>query len=75
MMDAAAPPSVIDVLGAEVTGVISPVSICMAIVVVLVRLLNPSGVSNSGAVFIASSVYQEKACISCLHARALCSLP
>lgn len=33
--------SVLDDLGEEVTGIVSPVSICMALTVALVRILNP----------------------------------
>lgn len=51
--------SVLDDLGEEVTGIVSPVSICMALTVALVRVLNPEGESNSGAVFLASAYYTE----------------
>ncbi|PRW59201.1 presenilin [Chlorella sorokiniana] len=51
--------SVLDDLGEEVTGIVSPVSICMALTVALVRILNPEGESNSGAVFLASAYYSE----------------
>ncbi|KAI7844377.1 hypothetical protein COHA_002175 [Chlorella ohadii] len=52
--------SVLDDLGEEVTGIVSPVSICMALTVALVRILNPEGESNSGAVFLASAYYNEE---------------
>ncbi len=52
-------PSVLDDLGEELTGIAAPVSICMAIVVLLVRILNPNGESNSSTVFIASVAYRE----------------
>lgn len=52
--------SVLDDLGEEVTGIVSPVSICMALTVALVRILNPEGESNSGAVFLASAYYTEE---------------
>ncbi len=46
--------------GEEVTGIIWPVSLCMAITVALVRLLNPDGsASSSNAVVIASLAYNE----------------
>lgn len=50
----------LDDLGAEVTGIAAPVSICMALTVALVKVLNPQGKSNSGAVFLASAYYQEQ---------------
>ena len=53
--------SVLDDLGAEVTGIAAPVSICMALTVALVKTINPNGSSNSGAVFLASAYYQEQA--------------
>lgn len=53
--------SVLDDLGEEVTGIVAPVSLCMALTVALVRILNPSGSSNSNAVFIASAFYTEQA--------------
>jgi hypothetical protein len=43
-----------------VTGIVAPVSLCMAITVALVRLLNPDGSgSSSSAVIIASLAYSE----------------
>lgn len=41
-------------------GIVAPVSICMALTVLLVRVLNPSGDSETTAVFIASAFYSEK---------------
>lgn len=51
--------SLLDDLGEEVTGIVAPVSLCMAITVLLVRLLNPEGKSSSNTVLIASIAYQE----------------
>ncbi|KAI8475571.1 MAG: Presenilin-domain-containing protein [Monoraphidium minutum] len=56
----AGPPSVLDDLGEEITGIAAPVSICMAIVVLLVKLLNPDGTSETGNVFIATLAYAEQ---------------
>jgi|LauGreDrversion2_5_1035112.scaffolds.fasta_scaffold12326_2 hypothetical protein len=52
-------PSVLDSLGEEITGVAWPVSICMAVTIFLVRVLNPKGESSSSTVFIASAAYNE----------------
>lgn len=52
--------SVLDDLGEEITGISAPVSICMALVVLLVKLLNPEGTSDSTTVFIASMAYSEQ---------------
>jgi hypothetical protein len=46
-------------LGADAE-IVSPVSICMAMTVLLVRLLNPEGNSDTAAIFIASTYYSEK---------------
>ncbi|GLC33671.1 hypothetical protein PLESTM_000098700 [Pleodorina starrii] len=54
-------PSLLDDLGEEVTGIMAPVSLCMAVTVLLVRLLNPEGASSSNSVLIASIAYQENA--------------
>ena len=51
--------SILDDLGQEVTGIAAPVSICMALTVILVRVLNPEGESDSGAVYLASVYYSE----------------
>jgi presenilin 1 len=52
--------SILDDLGQELTGIISPVSICMALTVALVRILNPDGASDAGAVYFASAYYNEQ---------------
>lgn len=55
--------SVLDILGAEVLAVMSPVSICMAIVVLLVSLLTPASSGDAAAapppVTAATLVYLE----------------
>jgi hypothetical protein len=55
--------SVVDDLGAEVTGIAFPVSLCMALVVALVRLLNRDGEHKAGSIVIAEAVYNEKVCL------------
>jgi hypothetical protein len=55
--------SVLDDLGEEITGIVAPVSICMALVVVLVKALNPDGMADSSSVAIATIAYHEK--VSC----------
>ena len=40
---------VLDTLGEEITGIVAPVSICMALTVLLVRVLNPNGQSDSSS--------------------------
>ena len=50
-----------ETLGKQVTGIVTPVSICMALTVALVRILNPDGVSGSSAVAIATVYYVEEA--------------
>ena len=50
----------LDDLGEEVTGVVTPVSICMALTVALVRILNPTGESPTGGVYLASAYYTEQ---------------
>lgn len=52
--------SILDDLGQEVTGIVAPVSICMFLTVLLVRILNPEGVSNPSAVAIAQTFYKEQ---------------
>jgi len=52
--------SVLDDLGEEITGIVAPVSICMLLVVVLVKALNPDGMSDSSTVAIATIAYHEK---------------
>ncbi len=54
-------PSVLDDLGEEITGIAWPVSVCMAVTIFLVRVLNPTGSSSSSTVFIASAAYDENA--------------
>jgi presenilin 1 len=56
----ASPRSVLDDLGEEVTGIAAPVAICMAVTVLLVKLLNPEGDSNTG-MLLASLAYTEQA--------------
>ena len=52
--------SILDDLGQEVTGIVAPVSLCMFLTVLLVRVLNPEGVSNPSAVAIAQTFYKEQ---------------
>lgn len=52
--------SVLDDLGEEITGIVAPVSICMALVVVLVKALNPDGMADSSSVAIATIAYHEQ---------------
>ena len=52
--------SVLDSLAAKITGIISPVTICMALTVWLVRTLDPGGASSSSAVAIANIYYHEE---------------
>lgn len=52
--------SVLDDLGEEITGIVAPVSICMALVVVLVKALNPDGLADSSSVAIATIAYHEQ---------------
>ena len=56
--------SVLDSLGEEVTGIVAPVSICMLLTVLLVRVLNPDGASNSSAIYIATAFYKEQVAFS-----------
>jgi presenilin 1 len=57
--------SVMDDLGEELTGIIAPVSLCMALVVVLVKALNPDGQADATTVAIATIAYHEQvaACV------------
>jgi hypothetical protein len=57
--------SVLDDLGAEVTGIAFPVSICMALVIALVRLLNRDGQEPGKKVVIAELYYNEQARFAC----------
>lgn len=52
--------SILDDLGEEVTGIVAPVSLCMALTVVLVRVLNPSGKSDADTVIFAAAYYREE---------------
>lgn len=61
--------SVLDDLGQEITGIVAPVSICMALVVVLVKALNPEGIADTSSVAIATIAYHEKVS-SCVEAPA-----
>uniref|UniRef100_A0A061R1G5 Presenilin n=1 Tax=Tetraselmis sp. GSL018 TaxID=582737 RepID=A0A061R1G5_9CHLO len=47
-------------LGEQVTGIVTPVSLCMALTVALVRVLNPDGDSGTSAVAIATAFYREQ---------------
>jgi hypothetical protein len=51
--------SVLDDLGAEVTGIAFPVSVCMALTVGLVRILT-GGDDDEGRVIIGEAIYGEK---------------
>ena len=53
--------SILDDFGEEITAIITPVSICMALTVMLVKVLNPTGSSDAHSVFIASAFYTEQA--------------
>ena len=52
--------SVLDELGQEITGIVAPVSICMALTVLLVKALNPDGSDTSVSVYFAQAFYAEK---------------
>lgn len=52
--------SILDDLGQEVTGIVSPVTICMTLTVLLVRLLNPDGATSPSAIAIAQTYYKEQ---------------
>ena len=49
-------------MGQEITGIMAPVSICMAITVLLVKALNPEGTADTTTVAIATLAYQEQVC-------------
>lgn len=51
----------LDHLGEEITSIAWPVSLCMAITVFLVRVLNPDGVSSAVTVAMANAIYDEGA--------------
>lgn len=54
--------SILDDLGAEVTGIAFPVSLCMAITIALVRLLHRDDDDGGTTVAIAEAVYTERVC-------------
>lgn len=54
--------SVLDDLGEEITGIVAPVSICMALVVLLVKVLNPDGNGDATSVAMATVAYHEQVC-------------
>jgi len=56
-----APPSILDDLGEDLTGVATPVAVCMALTVALCRALNPDGASNPDVVRLATLAYDERA--------------
>ena len=66
--------SVLDELGQEITGIIAPVSICMALTVLLVKALNPDGSDTSVSVYFAQAFYAEKV-QSSLHCLQPSSIP
>jgi presenilin 1 len=51
---------IVDDLGAEVTGIAAPVTVCMMLTIALVRLLNAQGDSDGTAVVFAEAIYSEK---------------
>eukprot|EP00897_Mesotaenium_endlicherianum_P005118 jgi/Mesen1/4634/ME000241S03679 len=53
------PRSVIDDLGAEIIAIVSPVSVCMFLVVLLVRGLTPDGTTDDGP-SLGTLVYRER---------------
>lgn len=52
--------SILEIVGAEVTGIMVPVSICMFLVVLLVHGINPHGSDDSPIQSAATLVYLEK---------------
>lgn len=54
--------SVLDDLGAEVTGIAFPVSICMVLTIALVRILNKQDDEDRSQVIIAEAAYSEQVC-------------
>jgi hypothetical protein len=58
--------SVLDDLGAEITGIAFPVSVCMALTVALIRLVDSQGDGERPQVLIAEAVYNERVIISFL---------
>lgn len=55
-------PSVLDDLGAEITGVAFPVSVCMTLTIALVRLLHRDDDDDRSTVIIAEAFYGEQVC-------------
>lgn len=51
---------IVDDLGAEVTGIAFPVSICMVLTIALVRILNSDGNRSGSEVIIAEAIYSEQ---------------
>ncbi len=45
-------------------GIVAPVTLCIAITVLLVRVLNPSGASNSAVMRLATISYDEKVSVA-----------
>ncbi|KAI5069791.1 hypothetical protein GOP47_0016092 [Adiantum capillus-veneris] len=52
---------ILESVGAELTGIVMPVSLCMLLVVMLVRCLTPNGSGDSAGRSMATLVYMEKA--------------
>jgi presenilin 1 len=52
--------SVLDDLGAEVTGIAAPVSLCMAITIFLVRVLRRDDDDDGQKIVLAEAIYSEK---------------
>ena len=52
-------------LGEEITGIVGPVSLCMMMTACLVRALNPDGLSNLQAVYLATAYYAEQVSLFC----------
>lgn len=59
--------SILEVVGAEVTGIMVPVSICMFLVVMLVHGINPHGSDDYTIQSAATLVYMEKSSDSTVH--------
>jgi hypothetical protein len=54
------PRSVLDDLGAELTGIVAPTSLCMVATLAVTNILNPNGESDTNAVWLAQAVYSEQ---------------
>ena len=50
--------SVLGDLGEEITGIVTPVSICMALTVLLVKALNPDGADADASTVVIASLAQ-----------------